>query len=388
MLIDIEKIALTLPDLPKRPRKNMYDILGIQNKETINSKILAYFLDPNEEHGFGTLFFDSLLEALSASKEDKIELKYYSGEFKVLTEEATIYAKGKDQQQKRIDISIIGEDWQIVIENKLYHHLQNPLNAYWEHAKKYRANVLGVVLSLDKKSSIECTIGDIEFLNITHHAWIDRVQSALILGNVDDDTDLFYLREYIKTIKTHQQEKMEAPQMNVLVQALIDQKEVVREIEEKKAEAIRFIDQQITSVFSERGYSSVRQWYCHPSNENLCFYVIPAKKILEENYIAFGYEVFNELKDALGDTIKEVHSQLKDKIVNPNFYFDDTNNRSNMSRIITYRQHNFLSKEVDLRTELSKILDTYFFNEIGIEDTVLKLIPKTIGLKSAKMSLE
>ena len=87
MQIDVEKIALSLPDLPKRPRKNRYNILGTQNKETINSRALVYFLDPNEDHGFGTLFFDSFLEVISKKIEDKAELKYYSGEFKVLTEE-------------------------------------------------------------------------------------------------------------------------------------------------------------------------------------------------------------------------------------------------------------------------------------------------------------
>lgn len=380
----IERVAINLPDLPERPRKNLYDILGVQYKETINSRVLAYFLDPNEDHGFGSLFFDSLLEVVSDHHKNNEELKNYSGEFKVFTEEATIYAKQSDQRQKRIDISIIGENWYIIIENKLYHHMKNPLKAYWEHAESKNHKVMGILLTLDKIPRTECIEKDIEFLNLTHQDWINQIQADLVLGNIENDTDLFYLREYIKTIKSHQQDKMDAPQMNALVRALLDQREDINEIEAKKAEAVKFINQQIVEVFSERGYNLNRQWYCHPEDENLRFYVISARQILKENYIAFGYEVYNTLKDVLGDTISEIHTELKEKITDPHFYFDDSTHTNNMSRIITYRHKNFLAKGVNFKDELAKILDTYFFSKNGIEKTTLDLLPEKIKLKPAK----
>ena len=36
----IENIAIRLPQLPARRKKNIYDILGVQTKETTNSKVL------------------------------------------------------------------------------------------------------------------------------------------------------------------------------------------------------------------------------------------------------------------------------------------------------------------------------------------------------------
>ena len=56
----IEDVALGLGTLPEQKPKNLFDILGVRNKETINSKILGYFLDVNETHGLQSLFFDSL----------------------------------------------------------------------------------------------------------------------------------------------------------------------------------------------------------------------------------------------------------------------------------------------------------------------------------------
>ena len=119
----INEVAKNLPELPKRPKKNFFDILGVERKETINSKMLAYFFNPNEEHGFGTLFFECLLKIIS-EKSNKSELEsIFSAPFKVELEVATLSADKTENQLKRIDLLILGSNWSIIIENKLYHHL-------------------------------------------------------------------------------------------------------------------------------------------------------------------------------------------------------------------------------------------------------------------------
>lgn len=60
----IEDAALRLPSLPDKPRKNFFDILNIQRKETLNSNILAYFFNPKEDNAYGELFKDALLSVL------------------------------------------------------------------------------------------------------------------------------------------------------------------------------------------------------------------------------------------------------------------------------------------------------------------------------------
>lgn len=303
-----------------------------------------------------------------------------------VSKDITNYAEGECQQKKRIDITIKGDDWCIIIENKLYHHLSNPLKAYWEHVKGYskKEHIIGIVLSLDAKSEKECTEEDITFINVTHEELIYKVQSILKLSNIDDDTDIFYLREYIRTIKTHYWNKMDTPQMNVLVQALIDQGKAIEKIETSKNRAIEFIERQTQEVFASRGYKKVRQWFCHPKNENLCFYVAPTHEILESNKLGLAFEVYNELKKDLGDDILKIKNTLQSKNLGNNFHFDKARDTGNMSRLVTYRKPDILSIGTDIKSELEKILDTYFFNENGIEDTTIQLFPQSMALKRAK----
>jgi hypothetical protein len=380
----IKNVSGSLPDMPSPLKKNIFDIMGVQNKETINSKVLAYFLDPNEDHGFGTLFFDSLLKLLIEEKEDAQESCEYSGEFQVSTEDTTYYAEEEDQQQKRIDITIQGDDWSIIIENKLYHFLKNPLKAYLQHAKKHSTHVEGIVLSLKKLRENECTDDGISFSNVTHKALLDHIQKDLILANIENDTDIIYLREYIKTINTHYQYMNNETSNNDLVNILIDQRGAIEKIEKNKAEAIRHIDRQIEEVFEKRGYIKVKQWYCHPNDDNLCFSVIPSREILETNNMRFSYEVFNDLKNDLGDEIKKIHEALKDSDLGTNFHFDDKYNKPNMSRIITYRNFDFLNERNNVKAELEKILDSNFFNTRGIVETVFGLFPNDIVQKLIK----
>lgn len=382
---EIIKVANSLPDLPKRPRRNLYDILGVQNKEVINSRVLAYFFNPEEEHSFESLFFDSLVEIIVEKKGIEKDANFFSGAFKVSTEDATVYAEGADQQNKRIDISIIGEDWSIIIENKLYHQLANPLKAYWEHAKSHSENVIGIILSLDAKSEKECSEDEVKFINVTHEELIDKVQVNLRLSDIEDDTDIFYLREYIRTINTHYWHKMDTPQMNVLLQTLIDQNEAIEKIENSKKQAVAFIDRQIQEVFAARGYEKNKQWFCHPEDKNLCFYVASSFDILKSNSLRFSYEVSNDLKKAVGDEgIKMIHQVLKDQNLGDDFYFDSKYDTPNMSRIITFRKFNFFSDGTDIKSGLEIILDAYFFKNDGIEETTLKFFPEKMALKKAK----
>ena len=198
----IENVAVRLPKLPAKRKKNIYDILGVQTKETINSRVLAYFLNNKEEHQFNTLFIDALKELLKEKQKDGtgIDIEAFTGDFNVLTEDVTRRAIEEEEKQKRIDVSIEGNDWTIIIENKINHTLNNPLKAYWEHAQaKFSNNVIGVILSIPKLPRQECVVNDnIKYINITHKELIRRVQKNLIIGTKTNDLSLFYLKEYLQ----------------------------------------------------------------------------------------------------------------------------------------------------------------------------------------------
>src|SRR5437867_4396579 len=54
-----------LPGTEARSAKTFQEIANFPRSELACSNILAFFLDPTEEHGFGDLFLRSLLQATS-----------------------------------------------------------------------------------------------------------------------------------------------------------------------------------------------------------------------------------------------------------------------------------------------------------------------------------
>src|SRR5690606_38086590 len=122
--------------------------------------------------------------------------------------------------------------------------------------------------------------------------------------------------------------------------------------ETSKNRATEFIEKQIQEVFASRGYKKIRQWFCHPENENLCFYVAPTNEILMCNKLGLSFEVFNDLKKDLGKDIHKIHEALKNKNLGEEFYFDDEHDTSNMSRIVTFRKPDFLSGGTHIKSEL------------------------------------
>lgn len=87
---------------------NLFDIIGVSNSEVIHSNILAWLLDPNGSHCFGSLFVKSFIDELGLSK--------YIDSFDDLQ---IIREKGLDD--KYIDILIFSKnnDFLIGIENKI-----------------------------------------------------------------------------------------------------------------------------------------------------------------------------------------------------------------------------------------------------------------------------
>ncbi|MRX62588.1 PD-(D/E)XK nuclease family protein [Maribacter luteus] len=376
----INEVARQLPELPKKQKKNFFDILGVQRKETINSKLLAYFFDPEEDHGFGTLFIDALVSILDLKLDKVNAFEKFTGQFEVSTEVTTSNAVAPEDQSKRIDLLLTGIDWSIIIENKLYHYLSNPLDVYFQHVNNSphnkEENIIGVVLSLEPIIEEPNTQRKPYFINITHRELITKVQQKLILSHIESDIDVFYLREYAKTINSHYRNKMNEPELNKLIGSLIEQKEAINEIFEKRKAAITFLDKEIEEVFTERDYKSVKSWYCHKKNENLCFCINPTDEILKYNKISVGFELWNDLLKKVGrENLAQIQSTIQNgKMEKTHLNFDVNNDHAHMNRIVTYRKDDFLSENRSLKSELGSILDSYFFNENGIEDVVLKQI--------------
>lgn len=121
---DIERVLKEVGPLLPPPREETIFSIGARSYyENPTSDLLAFFLDPNEVHGFGTLCLHALLEASGVKEYD------LPGFGKPMREVAT-------RDQKRIDILIPGREDVVVLENKVRHWVVNPLSSYEAYADR------------------------------------------------------------------------------------------------------------------------------------------------------------------------------------------------------------------------------------------------------------
>src|SRR5689334_17813023 len=101
------------------------EIIGQQTKETVNSRLYAYFLDQSVNPAVSELFITALVDLLEQKTKQRCSFTSYTCQTEVVT-----------RKGNRIDLLIEDEasDTAVVIENKLYHHLMNDLVDYLEHS--------------------------------------------------------------------------------------------------------------------------------------------------------------------------------------------------------------------------------------------------------------
>lgn len=162
MILEQLQTFLNQNEIPKIKGKPQ-TFLGIAKQphyENVLSNMLAFYFDVNEEHQCKDLFIKSLLELINDSRfETFLDFDVYT-EYGIST-------------QKRIDIVLQNDTQAIIIENKVYHHLHNDLNAYYKAIKA--SGKIGIVLSLYPISNINHP----HFINITHLALLNKVMQNL-----------------------------------------------------------------------------------------------------------------------------------------------------------------------------------------------------------------
>ena len=103
-------------------------LLGIGGRgyyENPTSDLLQFFLVPTNAHGLGTLFLESLLEALNETLIEPEQLRLSKSSANSISVRREVAFRGK-----RLDILIEAPDWVIAIENKIWHHQFNPFETY------------------------------------------------------------------------------------------------------------------------------------------------------------------------------------------------------------------------------------------------------------------
>lgn len=353
-----------LPALPKRPRKNLFDILKIQNREIRNSNILAYFFDPNEEHSFGSLFYDALLEIIM----DKVsalqnthphitfeDISSFDEVKTVRTEEQT---NGAIETAKSIDIVLEGNKWVIGIENKINHNLVNPLDVYWEHLQSKDKSTFGIVLSLKPYPPEECKANTHNyFLNITHQEFLERVQNNIQLTGDTSSTDLFYLREYFKNIESHYYHFKETPEMDKIIEQIVENYDAIHKIVKKKEAAEKHIEDTIVDAFEDFKYIKVGKWYRREDRKfDLYFYVKPASELMQMNAVWLCFEIRNNTNKVVDNLEFTKHfKELFEKL--PGFNQSNLEIRKNHTHAFTYYEDQIFTKNIPFKDKFKEILE-------------------------------
>lgn len=191
----------TIPKIKKRP-KTFLGIAKQPHYENVMSNIYAFYFTVSEVHGMNDLFIASLVELINESKLG--EQKKVSGiiDFEVDTEVTT-------KNNGRIDILLSSPDHAIIIENKIYHTLNNNLVDYWNTTKvtnDLEENKIGILLSLNKQSPTHP-----HFINITHLEFLKRVIQNL--GNYlmeAKDKYVVFLKDFYQNTLNMSKSEMES----------------------------------------------------------------------------------------------------------------------------------------------------------------------------------
>ena len=168
---------------------SIFDVAGYPHYENVCSNVLAFYFDPNNEHGLGELFYSCVMNLTGA---DDTRPDSYQN-FRVLREFRT-------KKDKRIDLLIETDSQLIAIENKLYAPVYNPLDEYSEtleeRAKPNQLEIVKVILSLKKEP------GASGFACITYEEFFKEIRKLLGKhASTSSQKWLLYLIDFMYTVE-------------------------------------------------------------------------------------------------------------------------------------------------------------------------------------------
>jgi len=218
-------------EIPKlKPRVKTF--LGIAKQphyENVWSNIYAFFFNVNEVHHFQDLFIVSLLQIIN---EKTNQVFPFDNNFEIQREFET-HKKG------RIDLLLANESSDIIIENKVYHKLNNDLNDYYTSFKN-RNFIQGIVLSLKPISKIQHQ----KFINITHLEFLDKVMVNLYnYSNNDENKYKVFLKDFHQNIIN-----MSKPIEIDILDFYYKNEKQISEIKKIRDEVVNHVKSQIENV--------------------------------------------------------------------------------------------------------------------------------------------
>ena len=152
-----------IPTIEKAP-KTFLGIAKQPHYDNVLSNIYAFYFNPFEEHGLKDLFIRSFEQVVGRTNLGKKKKLQFTQEFEIHTEYKTL-------KNGRIDLLLMNESNAFIIENKVYHILNNDLQDYWDSVELADDSKIGVLLTLKKLAHDKKDL----FVNITHLSFLKAV---------------------------------------------------------------------------------------------------------------------------------------------------------------------------------------------------------------------
>lgn len=298
-----ELIQLLSIDIPEKEQVDdgFLEIIKKSHHENVNSSIYAYFLDKSNNEKIATVFLNALLELVDSKLNKTIVIEKYT----CLTEDLT-------KNNNRIDITLNDTDNKaaIIIENKIYHHLDNDLIDYWEHFSYADENKIGILLTLEEHY-IPDEAKDY-FVNIKHSEWIDKIKE-IGLPSLIPHKLYIYLNDFFQTIDNLTKNY----QMNEQASFYFDHSSKILKAVETVNQANKFINNQLEILANKLEwvtYGNSMDWrnlWDKENNRNV-YYTIHLRNLMNgKNTIS----VIIELNGTAKDKENEIDKLLKDDIL-------------------------------------------------------------------------
>lgn len=202
-----------LPGRVKRPRTFM-EIAGYPHYENACSNVLAFFMDPEESHGLGTLVLDALVSAVGNTDAEGV-----GGNVSVEREVVT-------EAGNRIDILITSDEQAILIENKIYAWADNPFDDYGTYLERrildgrVKHKILLTMYPADEGSQWD-------FTNLTYEQFVEQIRS--LLGLYASTADTRYLTMFLDFLNTLENLRKGSRMDQEFVKLLAERSDDVRE---------------------------------------------------------------------------------------------------------------------------------------------------------------
>lgn len=303
-LISIDKWLKAIPLMPRvggRP-KTFLSIAKQPHYENVWSNIYAFYFRCKEAHQLNDVFIKSLVNLIN----EKLAQTQGSDPFYLL-EQYEVETEVSTDRKGRIDLLLYNAEQAIIIENKVFHHLANDLEDYWNSVLKEVNDTrfkIGVILSLYPISKDQYANDEFreKFINITHLELVSEIKKSRPVSTKNKENKyLVFLDDFIQNIINMSKPVMEEKDVTFYLKNQQKINEVVKfnkavnqhVVSEVENAGLRLDNYRLDSVRNKFNNKRLRH-YVSKVNPDLMFTII-FDGLLKANELIIIIDVKNEL---------------------------------------------------------------------------------------------